>query len=43
MTTPALSDPRQASQIHLEIVEDIIEVIQETFPTAATLDCHRIR
>jgi len=41
MTTPALSDPRQASQIHLEIVEDIIEVIQETFPAAATLDCHR--
>jgi len=41
MTTPTLLDPRQASQIHLEIVEDVIETIQDTFPAAATLDCHR--
>jgi hypothetical protein len=41
MTTPALLDPRQASQVHLEIVEDVIETIQDTFPAAATLDCHR--
>ena len=41
MTTPALLDPRQASQAHLEIVEEVIETIQETFPAAATLDSHR--
>jgi len=41
MTTPELTDAREHSQLHLEIVEDIIEVIQETFPAAAALDCHR--
>jgi len=41
MTTPSLYNPREATQIHLEIVEEIIETIRDTFPAAATLDCHR--
>jgi len=41
MTTPELADARDHSLLHLEIVELVIETIQDTFPAAATLDCHR--
>ena len=40
MSLPAPHDPRQASIAHLEIVENVIQTIHETFPGAANLDCH---
>ena len=41
MTTPELTDAREQSQLHLDIVEEVIETIRDTFPAAATLDCHQ--
>ena len=41
MTTPELTHAREQSQFHLETLEVVTDMIRDTFPAAATLDCHR--
>ena len=41
MTFSSFTDPREASQAHLEIAEYVLETLQETYPAAAKLQCHQ--